>query len=261
MRAIIALLLSLTLLLPAAAPAAEEEAVVVTKADIMRLLAEIPDMAPVREEMRALGFRGENLDLAVAQNRAFYTDPEIAGHIAERVLAAYAHPGQPGQPQGLIWPMIDRGLGHLPTRQLKYYYEVEATMIDALPVRQCGLVIRNRLSAEAHSEAMSRMAARLNPPALRAYYRIQLRAARLGASREPVRLSKAQFERVRAGLDREMNALIAASPGPARLRAAMRDLDRADNRRACAVGRLMYDAILRLEGRTLREALIFLGQP
>lgn len=261
MRFIIAVLVCLTLW-PATLPAAAEgEVVVVTKADIVRLLGEIPDMAPVRQDMRALGFRGENLELAVAQNRAFYTDPEIAGYIAERVLAAYANPGQPGQANGLIWPLIDRGLGHLPTRQLKYYYEVEATMIDALPVRQCGLVIRSKLSAEAHSEAMSRMAARLNPPALRAYYRIQLRAARLGTSRPAVRLSRAQFERVRAGLDREMDLLIAASPNPARLRAAMRDLDRADNRRACAIGRLMYDAILRLEGRTLREALIFLGQP
>ena len=43
-------------------------------------------------------------------------------------------------------------------------------MIDALPVAQCGRIIRNDLSAEAHSDTMSRMAARLNAPALKEYY-------------------------------------------------------------------------------------------
>lgn len=261
MRLIKALLLSLVLW-PAATPAAPQEGeIVVTKADIMRLLAQIPEIAPVREDMRALGFRGENLELAVAQNRAFYTDPVIAGFIAEQVMMAYANPGQPGQAQGLIWPLIDRGLGHLPTRKLKYYYEVEATMIDALPVAQCGRIIRNDLSAEAHSDVMSRMAARLNAPALKEYYAIQLRAARLGASRGAVRLSKPQFDRVRAGLDREMEVLIAGTPGPAGIRAAMRDLRHADDRRACVIGRLMYDAVMRLEGQTLRDALIFMSSP
>ena len=106
MRLIIALCLSLTFLPVSAAAAPEEDVVVVTKQDIMALLAQIPDIAPVREDMRALGFRGENLELAVAQNRAFYTDPVIAGHIAEQVMMAYANPGQPGQAQGLIWPLI-----------------------------------------------------------------------------------------------------------------------------------------------------------
>ena len=261
MRLILALFLSLALW-PAATPAAPQGGdIVVTKQDIMRLLAQIPEIAPVREDMRRLGFRGENLELAVAQNRAFYTDPVIAGFIAEQVMIAYASPGQPGQAQGLIWPLIDRGLGHLPTRKLKYYYEVEETMIDALPVAQCGRIIRNDLSAEAHSDTMSRMAARLNPPALKEYYEIQLTAARLGAQRGPVRLSRAQFDRVRAGLDREMDVLVAGTPRPAEIVDAMRDLRHADNRRACVIGRLMYDAVMRLEGQTLRDALIFMSAP
>jgi len=261
LRLIIALCLCLTLL-PAAAPAApEEDIVVVTKQDIMALLAQIPDIAPVREDMRALGFRGENLELAVAQNRAFYTDPVIAGHIAEQVMMAYANPGQPGQAQGLIWPLIDRGLGHLPTRKLRYYYEVESTMIHALPVAQCGRIIRNDLSAEAHSDAMSRMAARLNAPALKEYYAIQLRAARLGANRRAVRLSRAQFDRVRAGLDAQMDVLVAGTPRPESIIEAMRDLRRADDRRACVIGRLMYDAVMRLEGQVQRDALIFMSAP
>ena len=58
MRLIIALCLSLTFLPVSAAAAPEEDVVVVTKQDIMALLAQIPDIAPVREDMRALGFRG-----------------------------------------------------------------------------------------------------------------------------------------------------------------------------------------------------------
>lgn len=261
MRLILAFILSLALWPAAALAAPSDGEVVVTKADIMRLLAQIPEIAPVREDMRKLGFRGQNLELAVAQNRAFYTDPVVAGHIAEQVMMAYANPGQPGQAQGLIWPLIDRGLGHLPTRKLKYYYEVEATMIDALPVRQCGRIIRNDLSAQAHSDAMSRVAARLNTPALKEYYAIQLRAAQLGAQRGAVRLSRAQFDRVRAGLDREMDILVAGTPRPGRIRAAMRDLRHADDRRACVIGRLMYDAVMRLEGQVLRDALIFMSSP
>ena len=105
------------------------------------------------------------------------------------------------------------------------------------------------------------MAARLNAPALKEYYAIQLRAARLGASRNAVRLSRSQFDRVKAGLDREMEVLIAGTPRPESIVDAMRDLRRADNRRACVIGRLMYDAVMRLEGQVQRDALIFMSSP
>ena len=58
-----------------------------------------------------------------------------------------------------------------------------------------------------------------------------------------------------------MDVLIAGTPRPESIVEAMRDLRRADNRRACVIGRLMYDAVMRLEGQVQRDALIFMSAP
>lgn len=233
----------------------------VKRSDIIRLLGQIPDIAPIREELMALGFRGENLELAVKQSETIYRDPLIAGHIADRVIAAYETPRGVAQAGGLVWPLIERGLGHLSTRELKFYYRVEQAMIKAMPVRQCGLAVRNRLSDQRFAEVTARLAARLHTPSLREYYRIQLKAARLGAQRQPVRLSDAAVRRVEAQINAALTRRIAASDNPRGLLSAIENLDRAGNAQACTVGRLFMDIVLELEGRELREALIYLSQP
>jgi len=254
MRHLLAILLVWTVLAVPATPG--EGRMVVTKAEVMRVLARIAQVAPLREEMRALGFRGENLDLAEAQAAAFYTDPIIAGYIAERIMAVYDAPQRAGRAEGLIGPLARRGLGHLPTRRLAYYYRVERALVDALPVPVCGRAVRGQLSARAYSDAMSRVAARLNTPALREYYRIERRAAQLGAQRRAVSLSPRAAARIEARLNRALDRLIAAQPRPGRLRAAMRDLGAADNASACTIGRLMYAAMLAIEGPARRDAMI-----
>lgn len=233
----------------------------VTKADIVRFLGQMPEIAPIREDMQKLGFRDENLDLAVEHAGSFYTDPKIAGYIADRVLAAYSSPPSQAEADGLIWPLIHRGLGHLPTRELRFYYSVEQAMIKAMPVRQCGLAVRERLSAERYSDAMSRVAARLHTPSLKEYYRIQLKAARLGTGRDAVRLGERATERVEARIGEELTELIAASSDPTRLMAALNNLERVDNGRACTIGQMFYEAVMTIDGKDLRNALIYMGLP
>lgn len=239
----------------------QDRAPVVNRADIIRILGQIPDIAPIREELVALGFRGENLELAVKQSETIYRDPLIAGYIADQVIAAYETPQSATAAGGLIWPLIERGLGHLSTGELKYYYRVEQAMIEAMPVRQCGLAVRNRLSDQRFAQVTARLAARLHTPSLKEYYRIQLKAARLGAQRQPVRLSEAAIRRVEARVNAALAERIAASDNPRVLLSAIENLDRAGNAQACTIGRMFMDIVLGLEGRDLRETLIYLSAP
>lgn len=258
-----AILLVLCLILPLAGTAPAQSArPEIDRAEMIRMLAQIPEVAPIRRDLMKLGFRGDNLDLAVGQTTAFYTDPVIAGHIADQVIALYTEPPRRRrEAQGLFWPLVDRGLGHLPTRELRFFYRVEHAMISALPVRQCGQAVRQRLSPERYSDAMSRAAARLNTPALREYYRIQLKAARIGAKRPAVALSERAKTATEARIREGMDSRLAASGDEAGLKAAARNLGRADNRRACRIGGMFYDTVMALEGRALRDALIYMAMP
>ena len=210
-----------------------------------------------------LGFKGENLELATAQMRALMTDPDVAGYIADRLLAFSADGTLPDEARagGALWGLIDRGVGHLAIRDLHYYYRVEQTVLNAMPTRDCGLAIKERLSPARLSDVTARAAARLNTPALRQYYRIQLNAARLGATRPPVRMSPDRIERTEAMI---FNALLkrldGAKDGAVMVRTFAR-LDKADNRRACAAGRIFIETVMQLQGRDLHDALILLSLP
>lgn len=257
-----ALLFAFCLILPIAGPVvAQTTQPALDRAQMIRMMAQIPELAPIRQDLMELGFRGENLELAVHQTEMFYTDPVIAGFIADQVIALYRDPPKVREAQGLFWPLVDRGLGHLPSRELQYFYKVEHVMMSALPERQCGLIVRKRLSAERYSDAMSRAAARLNTPALREYYRIQLKAARIGAGRDAVILSSAAVDRTEARIRTAMDARIAASGDVRGLKAAAQDLSRASNRRACQIGEMFFQSVMAMEGQALREALIYMATP
>lgn len=241
--------------------APQDEEITANRADIIRLLGELPDIAPIREELRAVGFRGANLELAVKQAELIYRDPILAGHVADQVIAAFQTPQSVQAAGGLMWPLVERGLGHLTTRELKFYYQVEQAMIKALSVRQCGLAVRDRLSDERFADVTSRTAARLNTPALKEYYRIQAKAARLGVQRQPVRMSAASITRVEERITARMTRSIEASNNPRALLLAMSNLERASNSQACAIGRLFMDVVMQLEGRALRDTLVYMSLP
>ncbi len=244
----------------AVAPASAQQETV-RKSDIVRLLGQLPELSPIREDMAALGFRGEKLDLAVGQIERMLKDPIIADNIADRVIAARQPSVRSAEAGGLFWPLVDRGLGHLAPRELRYFYQVEQTMLKALPIRECGLTIKERLSPERLAKATGSVAARLNTPALREYYRIQFKAAQFGASRDAARLTQEDEARtvfnINEALGREMAG---RSDGDALMR-AYEDLNRVSNRRACLAGRAFMDAVLSMEGRDLHHALILLSTP
>lgn len=240
---------------------AQNAPLTVKRDEMIRILGELPSAMPIRQELERLGFSGLNLDLAVKQAGSFYKDPTIAGYIADRVISAYQNPGMHVEAQGLIWPMISRGMGHLSLSELRYYYAVEQAMINALSNRDCGLAMRGRFSDKEYSDAMSRMAARLETDALREFYRIEFKAAQLGATRQAVQLSEKTKRDVGAAIDARLEVLMQTEPDASRLREAMQNLDRAGNAKACRVGRLFYMAVMTLERQELRNGLLLIGQP
>lgn len=249
------------MLIGAGVSSAQTPEVKADRNEIIRLLGQLPELAPIRQDLRALGYRGANLELAVKQAELLYRDPVIAGYVADRVIAAFEAPQSVSAADGLLWPLVQRGLGHLTTGELKFYYEVERAMIEALSIRQCGMAVRDRMAPARFAEMTSRVAARLNTDALQEYYRIQAKAARLGAKRAPVRQSEAVIERVEERIQASMTRSIQASKNPGALLAAMINLDQASNTHACAIGRLFMNTVLQYEGRALRDMLVYMSQP
>lgn len=248
--------------MPSALPAQQTvETETVRKSDLVRLLGQLHVYTPIREDMAALGFRGEKLDLAVAQIVRMLQDPLIAGDIADRVMAAQVTRLSSADAGGLFWPLVDRGLAHLPLRDLRYFYVVEQAMLKALPERICGRAIRETLSQDHLARETGRVAARLNIPALKEYYRVQYKAARLGATRDPARLSPRDEARAVRAINRALGETLARRSDGKALTRAYENLGRAGNRRACTAGQVFMDAVLTLKGRDLHLALILLSTP
>ncbi|MEM7074902.1 MAG: hypothetical protein AAF484_07435 [Pseudomonadota bacterium] len=245
----------------ASAVAQAQSEITPNRDDIIRLLGQIPDVAPIREELQELGYEGENLDLAVAQAELVYRDPVLAGFIADQVIVAFLEPERVGEAGGLLWPLVERGLGHLPTRELRFYYRVERSLIGGLPRQACGRAIRNRLPPERFAELITRAAARLNTSGLREYYRIQAKAARLGVERMPVQFTRERAVATEDNINTRLRASIEASDNPAPLLRALDDLDNASNRQACTIGKLFLDTVLTMQGREGRDALIYMSLP
>lgn len=234
----------------------------VSRADIIRLLGRLHEDGAVRADLAALGFSGEKLELAVGHARDMLRDPVIAGYVADRVLAVRDGRAMPSaRAQGLLWGVIDEGLGHLPLRDLRYYYLVEEVVLGAMPTRVCGRAVRGDLSPDRMAEETARAAARLNLEGLRNYYRIQLRAAQLGAQRGPASLPPERAQQAEAAIFGVVTRTIAARDDAPQIMRSFSDLDDASNRDACLAGQVFIEAVLTLEGRALNDALIQLSTP
>ncbi len=242
--------------------ASAQSAGVVSRADLIRLLGRMHEEETVRADLRKLGFKGENLELATQHAANMLRDPVIAGYVADRVLAVQSGSAVPiARAQGLLWGVIDQGLAHLPLRDLRYYYLVEQTVLGAMPVHICGQAVRGTLAPDRMADVTARAAARLNTAGLRNYYRIQLRAAQLGAQRGTLATTPRRAVAAEALIFAALTRYIVAEPDAARIMDSFARLDRVDNTRACRAGRLFIAAVLTLEGRDLHEALIQLSLP
>ncbi|MEL7256805.1 MAG: hypothetical protein AAFN80_03045 [Pseudomonadota bacterium] len=251
------------LLLAVVSPAyAQTPEITANRGDVIRLLGEIPDFALIRQDYEALGYSGEKLDLAVEQAGLLYRDPVLAGYLADQLIAAYQSPESVDRNSGgLVIGLIRRGLGHLSTRELRYYYRVEQIMLQSLPERTCGRAVRDQLSPEKFSELVTRLAAGFTVESLREYYRIQAKAARFGVTRDPVLLSPAKSIEVEDRVNGRLAEKIAQSKNSRALRSAIGNLERARNKQACQIGRLFMETVMELEGRELRETLIYMSLP
>ena len=232
-----------------------------SRADVIRLLGQLPEFSPIREEFQALGYEGENLELAVKQAELLYRDPVLAGYLADRLIEAFESPQSVRAPDGLITGLIRNGLGHLSTSELRYYYRVEQIMLQSLPTRTCGRAVKDRLSPAKFSELVSRMAAGFSPKSLREYYRVQAKAARFGATRKPVRQGREKSAAVEERVNARLAQKISQRSDQRQLLAAVGNLDRARNKQACQIGRLFMETVMELKGRELRDTLIYMSQP
>ncbi|MFK7940465.1 MAG: hypothetical protein AB8B82_13880 [Roseovarius sp.] len=231
------------------------------KADIVELLLRMDEFVPIEREFIALGFEGENLELAMAQHRRVFGDRDIAEYIADRVLSAYEGTlPTASEAGGLLGPLIDRGIGHLNTKDLTFFYKVENAVFKALPYRECGLAVKQRLSDQRLSNATARAAARMNASALSRYYDIQYKAARLGLRNKQVVLTGARKDRIERKIG---EAMFDGSGDGAQMKMVrvFENPGRVSNRQACEAGRLIMDTVMTMQGRDLREALLYFSGP
>ncbi len=238
------------------------QAVEVKKADIERLLIEWQAAIPIREELSALGYAGGNLEVAVEHVKKINSDPVIIGYIADLIIDAHENPKDiVVQANGFILPLVDRGLGHLSTSELVYFYKVELAILGALPPRICGRVVKGTLSPERYNRMVGATAARLNTPALKEYYRLQHKAALLGVKREPKQLSDQRRNEIEATIKQGVEHDLQGRKDGNRLKRALNDPSRASIKQACVLSQLYVNEALTQTGATLKDSMIFLSTP
>ncbi|WP_120499683.1 hypothetical protein [Roseovarius sp. EL26] len=238
------------------------QTVEVKKADIERLLLEWQAGMPIREELVGLGYAGANLEVAVTHVRRINSDPVIIGYVADLVIDAYENPKDIAvQANGFILPLVDRGMGHLPTSELVYFYKVEQAILGALPLRNCGQLVTGRLSSERYSRTVAAAASKLNTPALKEYYRLQHKAARLGVTRQAKHLSDQRRDQVEAMIQQGVEQQLQGHKDAKKLTRALKDPARANTTQACVLSRLYVQEALAQTGADLRDTMIFLSMP
>ncbi len=230
--------------------------------DVIRMMQKIAAQSPVRAELEALGFRGENLELAVKQSQVFVQDKGIAGYMADRLIAANKGQIPKGaRSGGLVDPLVDRGISHLSLNEMRLFYRVEQSVVNALPTRECGRAMKGKPQTERQYKIASQVEAQMKPAILREYYRIQLKAARLGLRHRAKRLTPERQAQVIEKIFTRLAERVADSKDARGLIAAYQNIHRVSNRRACAAGRLFMETVLSLKGNDLRDALILLSAP
>ncbi|MEO0923499.1 MAG: hypothetical protein AAFY09_12130, partial [Pseudomonadota bacterium] len=93
------------------------------------------------------------------------------------------------------------------------------------------------------------------------YYRIQKKAARFGAKREPVRLSNEQIVAIEREIITRVELNLQSRSDANRIRAAIADLPNARNVDACTAGKIFLDTVLQLDGKSLRNAMLYMSLP
>ncbi len=229
--------------------------------EMIRVLSTLPSVMLIVEDQQRLDFGGKNLELAVTQAGAFYKDPDIAGHMADQVLSVCTDPVFQVQAQGLVWLLVEQGIGDLSIGKMWFYFLVRRGMIYTLSNQECGFEVRGLLSDTRFLGTRTDMTARLDTNTLREFYRVESKATRIGATKQLVRLSDRELLHIVCKVEVQLLNLIDATPDTPRLKSALRNIEAVDNTRAFCVGRRLYQAVFLLDQNDLRSELSYLGQP
>lgn len=247
-RILCVILLSLPLM-----AAAQER---VRKSDVIRLLQKLQSEQNNPQALKALGFRGEKLDLMVDHGTRLANNQVILGHMADQLINARTGGAQPGAMGGLLAPLLDKGMPYMPVNEQIYHMKVELAVMSAMSTANCGRSVKNTISPEVFGRSLARTMARLNTPALKEYLRIVRKAATLGASKpNPPRISKATREKVLERFSATLEAK-AAEQGLGRAFArADTEMHRLSNKDACNLGLFFINTIIATKGADLKPLL------
>ncbi len=232
-----------------------------TREDIIELMGQLPDMSGMRERLTAQGFSGEKLALAEEHERRLMTDKAVTGYIADRLIAVYdGNLPRAWAPQGLIAPLFDNGYTHLPTSDKALYYKVQLAILNSMQPRECGLLVKGRMSEQRMDRLVGQAEARLSAPTLKRYYALQREAIRNGISRAPKTLSPADSARIQEKINETLRLRVEADPALRSIGSAFDNFNRAKPAHACEAVKLYYDVVLKMKGRDLQHALIYLHE-
>ena len=247
------LLLAITLVFTLVLPAAAQE---VRKSDIVRVLEGLHELPGIAEGYRQSGYDEERTKIMLDHSRRIMANKGVSSFVADQLIAAQKGELTTARLGGVVQPLIDRGLLHLPLKEQLYYLKVETTVIRALTKTNCGRVMKQTANPEAISRDNQRVVARLNIPAMREYLRIVRKAAFTGVSRKsPPRISEQTRKRVS---DKFFGAVLER----AKSENLMRQLEKSavnmrslSNNDACRIGLMFIDTALEYEGTDKRTLI------
>lgn len=230
--------------------------------ELIALLGRLPEIAPIRNQLVAQGFQGEKLALAEAHSKRVMTDDLIAGYIADRLIALYdGRLSAASATEGLIAPLYESGITHLPVKELVYYHKVQRVLLDGMTPRDCGLLVKGQLRPARMEDVIGRAEARLSARTLKEFYRIQYKAMRLGVTRAPRQLSPAEAARIQTVIFEAVRKRVESASNAKALSNTLENFERARNATACEAAKVFAEAVLDITGRDQQKALLFLSAP
>jgi hypothetical protein len=228
--------------------------------ELIDLLGRLPEIAPARDQLVAQGFRDEKLALAEEHIRLLMNEKRVAGYMADRLIALYdGDLSAVAGTEGLIAPLYDRGITHLPLAEMKFFHQMQRALLDGMSQRDCGLVVKGQMRPRRMEDVLGRAETYFSVKTLRIYYHIQRKAVRLGVTRAPKQLSPKERSRIEQRISQALNARVQSEQDAGTLARTFGNLGRARPTAACEAGKLFADVILELQGRELRDALLYLS--
>lgn len=233
----------------------------VSRGELIELIGKLPELNGSKQALSRQGFKDDKLAIAFDHQNRLMGDKVVAGYIADRLLAVSNGNLPSGwAPDGLISPLFSSGYTNLSRGDKVFYWQVQQTVLKAMPTRECGLLVKGRMNEARTERVVGQAEARLSTSTLKRYYEIQRKAIRIGVSRGPKALSPQDAARTQEKINQTLRDRISSDPALAQVGSAFDNMNRASPANACQAGILFYDVALSLRGRDLENALLFLNE-